>query len=59
MGRAELVGVEPTVFASMRIQHVATSDETLSKYVRTIEEAGIDMKQFTLHSEDFPLKVLQ
>lgn len=48
MGRAELRGADPSVFATMRSPHVAASQETLSRYVRTtMAEAGIDMQQFT------------
>ena len=51
MGRAQLEGADPAVFTTMRSPHVATSQETLSHYVRnTMFEAEIDMKQFTSYS---------
>lgn len=51
MGRSELEGADPAVFATMRTPHVAASQETLSRYVRTtMAEAGIDMQQFTPYS---------
>lgn len=48
VGRPELLGAGPAVFATIRSPHVAASQETLSRYVRnTMAEAGIDMRQFT------------
>ena len=48
LGRADLEGAGPAVFATIRCPHVAASQESLSRYVRTtMSEAGINMQEFT------------